>query len=188
MSDLLGRLKHFGAGGTVENPVALIRDVVAEMERLYADRRLGGQANLLLARIIAAANLGAINGADGFVESYNLPVGPIHKAIPFLQEQGIVVTADGQILNGPEQRPMSRNLSDLVARARYSRECGNFDSLHGELLDMVEAERDRAAEHFDALMDLRTRFCGAEAAYCECAKTNGHPGPHRCRECGTWPG
>lgn len=105
MSDLLRRLKHFGAGGTVTNPVALIREVVAEMERLYVERRLYGQANLLLARIVAAANVGAIDGADGFVESYNLPVGPIHKAIPFLQDQGIVVTLDGQIHNGPEHAP-----------------------------------------------------------------------------------
>lgn len=87
------------------------------------------------------------------------------------------------------------NLSDLIERARYCRDNGNFDGLHGELLDMVEflnhefeAERDRANEHFDALMELRTRICGAASAYCECAKTNGHAGPHRCRECGTWPG
>lgn len=75
----------------------VVPELITEMERLYVDRRLSGQANLLLARIVAAANLGAIDGADGFAESYNLPVGPIHKAIPFLQEQGIVVTADGQI-------------------------------------------------------------------------------------------
>jgi hypothetical protein len=78
----------------------------AELERVRAEcathRKLSGQANYLLARIVAAANLGAIGTGD-FIESYNLPVGPIHKAIPFLQEQGIVVTTDGQILNGPEQ-------------------------------------------------------------------------------------
>jgi len=73
--------------------------IADELERLYIDRRLSGQANYLLARIVAAANLGAIDGADGFVDSYSLPVGPIHKAIPFLQEQGIVVTVDGQIKN-----------------------------------------------------------------------------------------
>lgn len=63
------------------------------------------EANHLLAKIVASAMVGAIEGADGFVESYNLPVGPIHKAIPFLQEQGIVVTYDGQIRNGPERQP-----------------------------------------------------------------------------------
>lgn len=53
------------------------------------------------------------------------------------------------------------NLSELVERARYCRDYGNFDSLHGELLDMVEfldhefeAERDRANEHFDARMTM----------------------------------
>jgi hypothetical protein len=95
----------------------MVRELVAEVERLSADRRLSGQANLLLARIVAAANLGAIDGSDGFIESYNLPVGPIHKAIPFLQEQGIVITEDGQIFNGPEQQHVSkgddRGKSDL---------------------------------------------------------------------------
>lgn len=55
------------------------------------------QAMDLLAEVVAAANLGAVDGDDGFVESYNVPVGPIHKAIPFLAEQGIVVTSDGQV-------------------------------------------------------------------------------------------
>lgn len=80
-------------------------DLEAEVDRLRAEnatnRRLSGQANYLLARIVAVANLGAIEGADGFIEAYNLPVGPIHKAIPFLAEQGIAVTQDGQIKNGP---------------------------------------------------------------------------------------
>lgn len=78
----------------------------AEVERLRAEnalnRRLSGQANYLLARIVAAANVSAIEGADGFIESYSLPVGPIHKAIPFLNEQGVAVTSDGQIKNGPD--------------------------------------------------------------------------------------
>ena len=31
-------------------------------------------------------------------------------------------------------------------------------------------------------------FCGYGHGYCECAKPSGHPGQHRCRECGfTWP-
>lgn len=72
----------------------------AEVERLRTDSLLLGQANYLLAKIVAAANLSAIDGDDGFVESYNLPVGPIQKAIPFLNEQGIVVTEDGQICRG----------------------------------------------------------------------------------------
>lgn len=77
-----------------------------EIEHLRIDnathRRLSGQANYLLARVVAAATLGAVEGDDGFIQSYNLPVGPIHKAIPFLNEQGIIVTNDGQIKNGPD--------------------------------------------------------------------------------------
>lgn len=77
-----------------------------DLEKLRSEmathRRLSGQANYLLARIVAAANLGAIEGKDGFIESYSLPVGPIHKAIPFLNEQGITVTEDGQIKNGTD--------------------------------------------------------------------------------------
>lgn len=83
------------------NDAERVRDAI---RALAVHRRLSGQANLLLARIVAAANLGAIDGADGFIESYNLPVGPIHKAIPFLNEQGIVVTEEGQIKNCPEDK------------------------------------------------------------------------------------
>ena len=68
-----------------------------EFDRLAKQAALGGEANYLLAKIVAAANLGAIDGDDGFVEAYNLPVGPIHKAIKFLNEQGIHITNDGQI-------------------------------------------------------------------------------------------
>lgn len=70
----------------------------------YAEvRKLQGQANYLLSRIVAAANISAIEGKDGFIQGYDMPTGPIHKAIPFLQEQGIAVTYDGQILNSPEE-------------------------------------------------------------------------------------
>jgi hypothetical protein len=81
---------------TVGGGIDVHAELVAERN---THRKLSGQANYLLARIVAAANIGAIDGSDGFVESYNLPVGPIHRAIPFLSEQGIVVTLDGQIRN-----------------------------------------------------------------------------------------
>ena len=68
---------------------------------LAAVRVREGQANYLLARVVAAANVGAIDGEDGFIERYDMPVGPIHKAIPFLSEVGIVVTLDGRIMNSP---------------------------------------------------------------------------------------
>jgi hypothetical protein len=34
MSDLVKQVKHFGQGGTVENPVALIRNVVTVLEQV----------------------------------------------------------------------------------------------------------------------------------------------------------
>ena len=68
---------------------------------LAAVRVREGQANYLLARVVAAANVGAVDGEDGFIERYDMPVGPIHKAIPFLSEAGIVVTLDGRIMNSP---------------------------------------------------------------------------------------
>ena len=109
MSDILRRASHVlhadqsNPHTLMQRKADLVPELAAELERLYADSRLLGQANYLLAKVVAAANVGAIDGEDGFVESYNLPVGPIHKAIPFLQEQGIVITQDGQIKNGPEQ-------------------------------------------------------------------------------------
>lgn len=39
MGDLIERLKHFEQGGTVENPKALLREAIAEIERL----RRGGK-------------------------------------------------------------------------------------------------------------------------------------------------
>lgn len=55
----------------------------------------------LLARIVALANISAIDGEDGFVASYDMPVGPIHAAIPFLASHGIVATIDGRVLKTP---------------------------------------------------------------------------------------
>ncbi|AGB27070.1 hypothetical protein Mycsm_06969 (plasmid) [Mycobacterium sp. JS623] len=64
------------------------------------------------------------------------------------------------------------NLGDLTERARYCREYGVFDGLHGELLDMVElleseleAERVRATEHFDARMSAVAKL-GALGEVC----------------------
>lgn len=67
-------------------------------ESFSEDHRLAGQGNYLLARIVAVANVSAIDGEDGFVARYDMPVGPIHAAIKYLAEQGIYVTYDGQIL------------------------------------------------------------------------------------------
>lgn len=50
-----------------------------------------------LARIVSVANLVAHEGPDGFVAGYDMPVGPIHAAIPLLTSHGIVVNLDGTI-------------------------------------------------------------------------------------------
>jgi hypothetical protein len=90
-------------------------------------------------------------------------------------------------------------LDNLITRARYCRDAGNFDNLHAELLDMVEflahefeVERDRANEHFEG----RT---AAEANALELARridlmrelhrpTPEPGGPLRCKECREhWP-
>lgn len=87
----------------VVRAMQVLADALEQADHELAQLRVReGQANYLLARLVAAANISAIEGADGFIERYDMPVGPIHKAIPFLAEQGIVVTYDGQILNGPD--------------------------------------------------------------------------------------
>lgn len=70
------------------------------------------EANMILARIVAAANKGPLEGEDGFILGYQMAVGPIHAAIPFLQKNGIVVMPDGEI------RGVESCLDDAVARAK----------------------------------------------------------------------
>lgn len=50
------------------------------------------EADEILARIVSAANKGALPGEDGFIWGYQMAVGPVHAAIAYLQRQGIVVT------------------------------------------------------------------------------------------------
>ena len=87
---------------TIVNALEKSSELASTRQQLAEARKLSGQANYLLARVLSVANVSAIDGADGFIERYDMPVGPIHKIIPFLNEQGIVVTNDGQILNSPE--------------------------------------------------------------------------------------
>lgn len=70
------------------------------------------EANQILARIVSAANKGPLEGEDGFILGYQMAVGPIHAAIPFLQKQGIVVTASGEICSP------SKSLDAAVERAK----------------------------------------------------------------------
>jgi len=56
-----------------------------------------GEVLTVLARIVASANTGAIDGDDGFIESYNVMPGPVHAAIPLLARHGIVATWDGAL-------------------------------------------------------------------------------------------
>jgi len=72
------------------------------------------EANSILARIVAAANKAPLEGEDGFILGYQMAVGPIHAAIPFLQKQGIVVTARGDIRYFPD------SLDAAVAQAKIA--------------------------------------------------------------------
>lgn len=51
----------------------------------------------ILAHIVAQANVNPVAGDDGFIKRYDMPVGSIHKAIPFLAKHGIVVDEYGQV-------------------------------------------------------------------------------------------
>jgi hypothetical protein len=56
------------------------------------------QATLdVLAHIVSQANVNAVDGDDGFIARYNMPVGSIHKAIPHLARYGISVDNYGGI-------------------------------------------------------------------------------------------
>ena len=50
----------------------------------------------VLAHIVAQANVNPVGDGD-FIERYDMPVGSIHKAIPFLARHGIVVDMYGYI-------------------------------------------------------------------------------------------
>lgn len=75
------------------------------------------------------------------------------------------------------------NLEELVARARYCRDHGSFDSLHGELLDQIEslaheleAERDRATQHFDKRMEDPDLSVSGRIVTAMSASGDGHSG------------
>lgn len=61
---------------------------------LSADNR---EALEVIAHIVSQANVNMVEGEDGFISRYDMPVGSIHKAIPFLQRHGIVVDEFGAI-------------------------------------------------------------------------------------------
>lgn len=50
----------------------------------------------VLAHIVAQANVNPVGDGD-FIERYDMPVGSIHKAIPFLARFGIVVDVYGYV-------------------------------------------------------------------------------------------
>lgn len=89
-------------GGTVEQH--------AERADKWLDRtqqRTGQLAEALdiLAHIVSQANVNPVFDLDGddasVIRRYDMPVGSIHKAIPFLQRFGIVVDQYGAIHKGP---------------------------------------------------------------------------------------
>lgn len=58
----------------------------------------------ILAHIVSQANVNQV-GEGEWVERYDMPVGSIHKAIPFLQRHGIVVDVYGAIHRSPSIWP-----------------------------------------------------------------------------------
>lgn len=79
------------AAGRVNVPAATIADQEQLTEVLDA-----------LARIVSVANVCAVEGDDGFIAGYDIPVGPIHGAIPLLARHGITVNIDGTIHRSTE--------------------------------------------------------------------------------------
>lgn len=70
-----------------------IRNVLAAAAPVI-ERQAGAEAAELLADMVVRCTEHGTqddNGDGGFVASYLLPTGPIHRAIPWLQERGIVV-------------------------------------------------------------------------------------------------
>ncbi len=73
----------------------------------------------VLAHIVSQANVNAVDGDDGFIARYNMPVGSIHKAIPHLARYGISVDNYGGIhrqvqqVDAEEGAVMTHNEQDV---------------------------------------------------------------------------
>lgn len=63
----------------------------------------------IIAHIVSQANVNPVGDGD-FVERYDMPVGSIHKAIPFLQRRGIVIDQYGYI---HRRKPVELRGTDL---------------------------------------------------------------------------
>ena len=72
--------------------------VCADMAiELQAARARADEAESILIRVVQQANTHAVDGDDGFIAAYHMPVGPVHAAIPFLQGRGIYVDEFGGV-------------------------------------------------------------------------------------------
>lgn len=67
----------------------------------------------ILAHIVSQANVNPVGDGD-FIERYDMPVGSIHKAIPFLQRHGIVVDTYGGIHRSPSIWPQPFEGMNLI--------------------------------------------------------------------------
>ncbi len=81
-------------------------------ERMLTEQRLVDAAVLVealevIAHIVSQANVNPVDGEDGFIARYDMPVGSIHRAIPFLNRHGWYVDIYGQI-SRPADRISSR--------------------------------------------------------------------------------
>ena len=108
----------------------------------------------VLARVVSSANTGAINGDDGFVESYNVMPGPIHAAIPLLARHGVVVDQDGLVHRAPSPTPPARDSGRDEAREAVARWLSKSLSGDSAWLDASEDYRGRFRSHAEQVLAL----------------------------------
>ena len=81
----------------------IIREQGAEIERVTRER--DEAKNLIADMVIKATEFGTQDG--DFVANYILPTGPLHRAMPWLEQRGIVVRPgfDGRVHSAPALSP-----------------------------------------------------------------------------------
>ena len=106
----------------------------------------------VLAHIVSQANVNAVDGDDGFIARYDLPVGSIHKAIPFLARHGIVVDDFGAVHrsasvdSGSALAERDRDvwkralLAEADAIAGYTLDFGSGDSMYRNVLRLIRRD------------------------------------------------
>ena len=97
MDDLLIEVADFLGSKNYElNSNEEIADLLGAIIEPYTPKPPRHDADEMLNRITTIANISAIPGNDGFIESYNMPVGPIHAAFAYLQRKGYPTPKAGE--------------------------------------------------------------------------------------------